>query len=972
MTNYRKALLSLPAVALSLAMIPVAQVQAADALAICQPGVPFAYPNGGADILWNPDQGTLGPLTNAEAIAAVDRSFDAWEDLPESSVTYLQGATLATDIDITNYGPVFSPTAPNGLSEIVFDADGSIFEDLFGPGSGILGFAGPDFGDPATCELLEGSSFLNGPTFDNILAAEDIMVHEFGHYTNLGHVELNGQLVGFSEGGDDSGPTPDSTTFGGVSSFLNSEVIETMYPFYFGTPLVGTRTPHADDIASMANIYPDPTFSSSTGTITGTVRAPNGVPLSGVNVIARRLDASGTGGDGDVSFTDSVSTFSGAYTNNTIPSDPNVGIYTLSNLTPGAQYAVFIDVVTAQAGRFSNPVVQPLPGPEDYWNGANESSDSAVDDPLVFTPITAVAGSPVTGIDIILNQPGQGEPLPVGDDGEIELFLPFQYCVQGQAFGSVFVNANGYLSFGAPGGPFDFIENVTDFRDGPPRIAGLWRDLSPFNLFTGDPQGQVSFTETGSTFTVAWDGVPEFPNEGSNTFSITLRDNSGSCIAGPGDDDSSDDDSSDDRRGGPDVSFSYTSLTAQNGIVGVTGGLASTNGIEEEIDISKKSRDGRKKIKADRSGAVFELFNEDDFDLDGRTVKFDKLGKALKDRFEPNNSLRKASKVSAPFNTVDTRRHYSSIDPAAADIDFYRFTAEAGKYLVAEVTRGQIDPVLGLYYCPPTGNDDDSSDDDSSDDHGGIKLDKCDADTAILIGFNDDTNGLLPRIEGSLPIDGTYALAVTFCCDYDFDGVDPGQGLPFDFGRYILDVALLDGIPLPVSDEGSVILSGFGFEVPYDGSSYAEVYVNGNGHLTFGGGPGFLDFLPNLFDFEGGPPRAAGLWTDLNPSAGGFVLADSDFTTYLKITYQDVPEFPAVGSNTFSITLYSNGDVDYDYGSVSATSGIIGTAQGNGTPSTAVDLSATGGGSISTSPVEEFADPSFYDLGNPDALSFTP
>ncbi|MBT8098552.1 MAG: hypothetical protein KJO82_02315, partial [Gammaproteobacteria bacterium] len=406
MKNIKRAFLSIPALVMGLFLLPASPAHAADALAICEPGVPFAYPAGGSAIPWNPDLGGLGVLTNAQAVQAVSDAFDRWEDLPQSTAAYSNNGFVPFDIDITNYTPVLDPVAPDGLSPIVFDEDGSIFAALFGAGSGILGFAGPDFGDTTTCELIEGSSFLNGPAFADAVAAEDIMVHEFGHYSNLGHVELNGQLIGFSEGGDTSGPTPDSTTFGDPSSFVGTEVIETMYPFYFSAPFpgVGTRTPHADDIASIATIYPDPSFASSTGSISGTIYiGDTATRLSGVNVIARRLNAAGTGGDGDLSFTDAVSTFSGAYTNGTAQSDPNVGVYTLSNLTPGATYAVFIDTVTAAAGRFSNPIAQPLPGPEDYWDSA-EAGTEPPDDPLVFTGITVVAGSPATGIDIRINQ----------------------------------------------------------------------------------------------------------------------------------------------------------------------------------------------------------------------------------------------------------------------------------------------------------------------------------------------------------------------------------------------------------------------------------------------------------------------------------------------------------------------------------------------------------------------------------------
>lgn len=898
MTIRRNALLSIPAIVLGLSLVPVSPAQAADALAICNPGEPYLWPAGGANIPFNPDQGDLfsGVIDNATGVALVQQSFDNWTDTGATSATYVNAGLLPVDVDITNFGPFLSPPAPDGLSAIVFDADGQIFDLLFGPGSGILGFAGPEWVNPTTCEILEGLSFLNGPTFTNLTAAEDVMTHEYGHYSNLGHVELNGQLVNFSEGGDDSGPTPDNTTFGAPSSFVGTEVIETMYPFYFG-PVVGTLTPHADDIASIATLYPAPDFFANTGSISGAILAANGTTrISGVNVIARRLD-----GSGDDAFTDAVSTFSGAYTNNTDQSDPNVGIYTLNNLTPGAEYAVFVDTVTALAGRFSNPIAQPLPGPEEFFNGAAESGDPGTDDPLTFVGVVTAAGSPVTGVDILLNQPGEGDPLPVGDDGFVQLFLPFTYEICGQSFDAVFVNANGNLTFGA--GSSDFSESAQDMLNGPPRIAGVWDDLNP------SQGGSVYFTTTKNTFTVTYEEVPQFFASGSNTFSITLKKAASQAIVDYGD------------------------MDVLDGLAGVSCGLFQTGGVEPEIEINDSPNRTTHNFNGDT--ALYEWFSGFDNDLANYSVKYNTTKHELPDVFESNNSLGTAAAIVPPFNTAPNSQ-FTEISPAAGDIDWFQFDAQAGQYFVAETTRGQIDSVLGLF------------------DAGGN-----------LLAFNDDafsgSNPLLSRIEGIIPADGTYFVAVTFCCDYDFDGVDPGQGLPFDEGRYVLDVQVLDGILLPLGDDTSVELGGFGFDFPFDGTDYPTIFVNSNGNITFGA-PSF-DFSESISEFENGPPRIAALWDDLSPNNGGLVLASSDFSTELSIEFVDVPEFFSTGANSFKITLFATGEVHIDYGDMTAVDGIAGAAEGGGASSTASDLSATGGGFVPDSPVEQFS------FGNPNDLA---
>src|SRR6185503_926504 len=206
---------------------------------------------------------------------------------------------------------------------IVFDDTGEIFDLLFGPDSGVLGFAGPEWVDGSTCNILEGVAFLNGPAFTNATEALDVLVHEFGHYQNLAHTVVNGQ-----QGlGDQSGPSPNNT-FGSATVTQ----VETMYPFYFGAGS-GTATPHKDDIAGLSTLYPEPSFFATTGAISGTILATNGTTkLTGVNVIARNVANP---------FDDAVSALSSDFTTDYSQASALAGRYTLRGLTPAAQYAVF-------------------------------------------------------------------------------------------------------------------------------------------------------------------------------------------------------------------------------------------------------------------------------------------------------------------------------------------------------------------------------------------------------------------------------------------------------------------------------------------------------------------------------------------------------------------------------------------------------------------------------------------------------
>ncbi|MBL4828219.1 MAG: fibronectin type III domain-containing protein [Spongiibacteraceae bacterium] len=838
------------------------------------------WPNGGANIPFNPDLGGLGTLDNTQAVEQVEAAFNTWQNIETASASYSNNGTMPFDIDASNFMPfaglVFDiPAEADGLSPIIFDEDGSIFDTIFGLNSGVLGFASIEVRDENGIPI-EGVAFLNGGALSNLDDLLSVQVHEYGHYSGLAHTVVNGQSILFS---DNSGPT-ESDGFG--PSPL--EQTETMYPFIISGG--GQQSIHEDEKGMYSFLYPTEDFFANSATITGSVILADGqTPVSGVNVIARSVDNP---------FSDAHSSISG---------DRGItGQYTLNGLTPNTDYVIYVDQIL-QGGFSTTPIN--LPSSEEYYNGDNESSDGASDDPTQFTPVSVASGQTVDNIDIIFNNPAPNVPLNLGDDGFEQILLPFEFTFCGKNYHSVFISANGNVTF-EQSLRSDYSESTVSLLNGPPRIAILWDDLNPA------AGGSVSYDQNPLYFSIRWENVPEYPDVGQNTAEIRLHNKLFNITR---------------LHKGNGFELLYESIDSADHIAGFSCGAAITSTREKPSDLSRVKHRKHKRLNS----AKFEVFSStnpnDLVDLDSLhfrgTQKF-------RDRFEPNNSLRRSRLVSLPFST-EKNSHFTEISPAGGDVDYFSFYAHEGTTLVAQSASTQLDLLLGLFNRK-----------------------------GELIATGTYFSAAEVRLNLEIPASGLYSLAVTTAPDTEFVGAGESGD-----ARYVLNAQVFDGTMLTLSDDDSEELA-LEFNFPFHGQERNRVFVNSNGNLTFDeADTSAQDSLQNLIQ---GPSRLAPLWSDLNPAAGGVVIFKST-TESATVSFHAVPEYASTNSNSFSVTLNANGQVTFDYQGIEVSGSTVGSTEGmNATNQSPVDLSAETPLLVNESIFELFNSTNPFDLNNSSLL----
>ncbi|MEE9234282.1 MAG: hypothetical protein V3U28_02445, partial [Candidatus Acidoferrales bacterium] len=316
-------------------------------------------------------------------------------------------------------------------SPIVYDADGSLFDDLVGDPN-VIGFASICFAALDSSGRINAAlAALNGKFQDGVgpvpgdpeLSANEfdaVFIHEFGHFFGLDHSQINqeclGSLGGCLDGSDDAFGLP--TMF----PFLISGLVEDPV----GNPGVHpARTLSPDDIAWISSLYPetanDPPdqvpFNSTFGTIEGTIFFSDGqTPAQGVNVIARQV-SDGDPANGDESRRIAVSVVSGyLFTSNPGQSvtgtNPGssfgsrtptlIGFYRIPGLPPG-DYTIEVESINEgfDAGSSVGPLNPPIPspGPAEFFSSPEDDTDGGASGVAVMV----VANTTTSGIDIILN-----------------------------------------------------------------------------------------------------------------------------------------------------------------------------------------------------------------------------------------------------------------------------------------------------------------------------------------------------------------------------------------------------------------------------------------------------------------------------------------------------------------------------------------------------------------------------------------
>jgi hypothetical protein len=412
------------------------------------PGQAFVW-NVSTPIRYTVDGGPLSAtpagvtvIDNAQGLARVQSLFQNWQSVPTTSISFTYagkitapGLSSGGDVKtIQDFNAVMGTCNNGSQNPVIFDADGSLLRAL-GLDPLVIGFSGTCKLDPQAGQILSAFVFLNGEFQDGVndpannnyeLTADqfdEAITHEMGHFSGLGHSQINLDLY----------------QSGVVGNCPLDELagLPLMFPVEFcqsrksaGLPILAP-----DDVAWISKLYPNSSYTSSFGTISGFIFFSDGIThVQGLNVIARRVDDPSTPVDESLRIASSVvsgfeftgnpgQAITGDNTGGSSFGSRNpalIGYYEIP-VTPGT-YTVQTENLDASftGGSSVGPLDPPALtyGADEYWH----PFESAYDDPSVKGPLVVQAGQKLSNINIILNQ--TPPRFDLFEDGEVRLGQP--------------------------------------------------------------------------------------------------------------------------------------------------------------------------------------------------------------------------------------------------------------------------------------------------------------------------------------------------------------------------------------------------------------------------------------------------------------------------------------------------------------------------------------------------------------------
>jgi hypothetical protein len=266
----------------------------------------------GGQVNYYVDQGPLSSgVTNQQATAMVDAAAALWSAVPTAGVTLSDMGPLNEDVSGSNIAAVngivtapadVTPFATNYPLGILFDADGSVIDAIFGTGAS----------DPASCEkngvwfwldninpdatISHGIILLNGlcATSPSLLATMKFQLERaFGRILGLDYSQVDSEVL-----------QPGALLNGEPGGWPIMQPLGASCAPSSGPCLTDPTQLAFDDIAALNRIYPItaanqaafPTrqlTAASTVAIKGAITFLSGYGMQGVNVVARPLDANG-------------------------------------------------------------------------------------------------------------------------------------------------------------------------------------------------------------------------------------------------------------------------------------------------------------------------------------------------------------------------------------------------------------------------------------------------------------------------------------------------------------------------------------------------------------------------------------------------------------------------------------------------------------------------------------------------------